>query len=136
MCFGSGSLVTICGKGNVKFRCANANQRVLADVFFIPKLCANIISLGQLDENGCKAVIEHDHMCVYDQQWPLLVPVRRTANRLYALHPNLTAPVCLVAKLDDPAWLWHACLGHLHFRAFSTMSRRDMVRGIAAGGPR
>lgn len=80
--FGDGSLVTICGKGSIMFWCANGNQRVLADVYFIPKLRANIISLGQLDENACKSVIEHDHLCVFDQQRLLLVRVRRTANHL------------------------------------------------------
>jgi hypothetical protein len=128
--FGDGSLVTIAGKGNVLFRCSDGNQRILADVFFIPKLCTNIISLEQLDENGCKSVIEGGFLCVFDQQRRLLVRVKRAANRLYSLNLNITAPVCLLAKVDDPTWLWHARLGHLHFRAMNAMSKRGMVRGM------
>jgi hypothetical protein len=56
--------------------------------------------------------------------------VKRAANRLYVLNLNIAAPVCLLAKVDDPTWLWHAKLGHLHFRAVNTMSKRGMVRGM------
>uniref|UniRef100_A0ACD5ZTS1 Uncharacterized protein n=1 Tax=Avena sativa TaxID=4498 RepID=A0ACD5ZTS1_AVESA len=128
--FGDGSLVEIGGKGNVLFRCTDGNQRVLAGVFFIPRLRTNIISLGQLDENGCKSVIEGGYLRVYDQQRRLLVRVKRAANRLYILNLNVAAPVCLLSKVDTPAWVWHARLGHLHFRAVNTMSRRGMVRGM------
>ena len=128
--FGDGSLATICGKGCVMFRCANGNQRMLADVYFIPKLRANIISLRQLDENGRKSVIEGGHLYVFDQQRELLVRVRRTANRLYILRLDLAAPACLVTKLDDTPWLWHARLSHLHFHTMNAMSGRGMVRGM------
>uniref|UniRef100_A0ACD5XRG8 Uncharacterized protein n=1 Tax=Avena sativa TaxID=4498 RepID=A0ACD5XRG8_AVESA len=128
--FGDGSLVEIGGKGNLLFRCTDGNQRVLAGVFFIPRLRTNIISLGQLDENGCKSVIEGGYLRVYDQQRRLLVRVKRAANRLYILNLNVAAPVCLLSKVDTPAWVWHARLGHLHFRAVNTMSRRGMVRGM------
>ena len=130
MHFGDGSLVTISGKGNVMFRCANGNQHVLANVYYIPKLRANIISLGQLDEKGCRSVIEDGHLCVYDQQRQLLVRVKRMANRLYVLRLDLAMPVCLVAKLDEPAWLWHARLELLHFQAVKAMSTKGMVRGM------
>lgn len=37
---------------------------VLAGVYFIPKLRANIISLDQLDKNESKVVIKNNHLCV------------------------------------------------------------------------
>uniref|UniRef100_A0ACD5TR82 Uncharacterized protein n=1 Tax=Avena sativa TaxID=4498 RepID=A0ACD5TR82_AVESA len=39
-------------------------------------------------------------------------------------------PVCLLAKGADPAWLWHARFGHLHFRALRTLFRKQMTRGL------
>jgi hypothetical protein len=51
--FGDSSLVAIHGRGTVFFRSQGGEQRALADVFFIPSLKSNIISLGQLDEGGC-----------------------------------------------------------------------------------
>lgn len=52
--FGDGSAVEICGRGTVLLQCLTGEHRVLTDVYYIPRLKNNIISPGQLDENGCK----------------------------------------------------------------------------------
>lgn len=46
----------------------SGDHRVLTDVYFIPHLRSNIISLGQLDENGCKYAAENGVMQVWDQE--------------------------------------------------------------------
>jgi hypothetical protein len=48
--FGDGSVVGIVGKGTIVAECKNSEQCKLAGVYLIPKLKANILSLGQLDE--------------------------------------------------------------------------------------
>jgi hypothetical protein len=55
--FGDGSLVEIHGRGVVLFNCRSGEHRAFTNVYFIPKLRTNIISLGQLDETGCQSVI-------------------------------------------------------------------------------
>lgn len=45
--FGDGSVVHIRGKGSIQLLCKNGEERELKDVFFIPTLKSNIISLGQ-----------------------------------------------------------------------------------------
>jgi hypothetical protein len=51
---GDGSEVSIEGRGTVIIRGHIGEQRALTDVYYIPKLTSNIISLGQLEEKGCK----------------------------------------------------------------------------------
>jgi hypothetical protein len=51
--FGDGSAVEICGRGAILMQCLTGEHRVLSDVCLIPRLKSNIISLGQLEENGC-----------------------------------------------------------------------------------
>lgn len=65
--FGDGSRVSIHGKGTVVFECLNGEQRALSEVYYIPSLKSNIISLGQMDENGCRVVIDDGLMCIYDR---------------------------------------------------------------------
>jgi hypothetical protein len=50
-------------------------HRALTDVSYIPRLRYSIISLGQLDEHGCKT------------------KVRRTGNILYLLDMKIEQPV-------------------------------------------
>lgn len=63
--FGDGSIVNICGRGTVLSDCWKGEHRALADVYYIPKLKSNILSLGQLNENGCKAVIDGEWLPMY-----------------------------------------------------------------------
>ena len=43
---------------------------------------------------------------------------------------KLTSPVCLLSKMDDVAWLWHARYGHLNFRSLRELGAREMVEGM------
>jgi len=79
----------------------------LSEVYFIPKLKSSIVSLGQLEEGGCKVVLENGYCNVFDVSRSLLARAPRVKNRLYLLKMQLAAPVCLVAKANDQAWLWH-----------------------------
>lgn len=62
--FGDGSTIDIRGKGAVMFQCQNKEHRLLTEVYYIPRLRSNIISLGQLEEGGCKIVIEEGKLSI------------------------------------------------------------------------
>uniref|UniRef100_A0ACD5YKV7 Uncharacterized protein n=3 Tax=Avena sativa TaxID=4498 RepID=A0ACD5YKV7_AVESA len=128
--FGDGSVVQICGRGSMVFSCKTGEHRALSDVYYIPQLRTSIVILGQLDENGCKSMIEDGELCLYDRQRILLTRVRRTSNRLYAVTLNLAAPVCLMAGKVDEQWWWHTRYMHLHFRALHDLGAKGMVRGM------
>ena len=80
-------------------------HKVLTEVYFIPKLKSNIVSLGQLEEGGCKIVLEDGYCNVFDVERSLLAHAPRVGNRLYLLKLHLAAPVCLATKTTDKAWL-------------------------------
>jgi hypothetical protein len=67
--------------------------KVLTNVYYIPKLKRNIISLGTLAERGCKIVIEDDYLWGYDRQRKLMMKVERSKNRLYYLDLDRVDPV-------------------------------------------
>jgi hypothetical protein len=58
ICFGDSSLVEIEGRDIVEFTGKIGEVVKLVGVLYIPRLKNNIISLGQLDERGCKVEIE------------------------------------------------------------------------------
>ncbi|GJR35223.1 zinc finger, CCHC-type containing protein [Tanacetum coccineum] len=51
--FGDGSYVKIKGRGSILLGCRNHEQKIVSDVYYIPNLKSNILSLGQLTEIGC-----------------------------------------------------------------------------------
>jgi len=52
--FGDGSVVGIEGCGTVLFRCKDGEHQALEGVYHIPRCTANIVSLGQHDEEKFK----------------------------------------------------------------------------------
>jgi transposase InsO family protein len=128
--FGDGSVVAIEGRGTILFKCKNGAHQVLAGVYYIPRLKARIISLGQLDEDGYKVLIEMGVLMIWDQARRLLIKVERSPSRLYILDTDIDKPVCLAARCSEVAWKWHARFGHLGFQALRALSKGDMVRGL------
>jgi len=133
--FGDGSTVEIHGIGAVTLAGKNNEYRVLSEVYYIPSLKCNIISLGQLEENGHRVELAYGVLKVYDRKpaaydkQAVLIRAERK-NRLYVMNVKLSSPVCLLTKMDDEAWLWHARYGHLNFRALQELGAKGIVEGM------
>nr|GFB11212.1 zinc finger, CCHC-type [Tanacetum cinerariifolium] len=126
VCFGDGSYVKIKGRGSI----LNNEQKIVSDIYYIPNLKSNILSLGQLTEIGCKIIMDGNKLTLYDKNKKLLIKVKRSKNRLYSIKLQIKAPICLLANVDNQAWLWHARLGHLNFDDINKMTRKGLVEGI------
>ena len=84
--FDDDSVVKILGKGTVLLQSENGQHILLHDVYFVSKLTSSILSLGQLNEEGCKSVLRHGFLSVFDHSGKLLARSRKTKNRLYVLN--------------------------------------------------
>jgi hypothetical protein len=101
-------------------------------VLYISRLKNNIISLGQLDERGCKVEINKGVLRVWDHHCRLLVKIHRGKNRLYILRSNAANGVCLGVKQgeDGVDERWHPHYGHNGYDALQQLSQQDMVIGL------
>lgn len=93
-------------------------------------MCNNIISLGQLSEDGNKVVLNGEYLWVYDDRGKLLMKVQRSINRLYKIVIEEHNPGCMLSKAKELTWLWHSRLGHVNFQSLYTMSEKEMARGL------
>ncbi|WVZ61750.1 LOW QUALITY PROTEIN: hypothetical protein U9M48_011574 [Paspalum notatum var. saurae] len=125
--FGDGSVVGIEGRGTVLFKCKTGEHQALTGVYHIPRLTANIVSLGQLEGDGYKILMECGSLKIWDAQRRLLAKVARVANNLYTLNLDIGKPVCLAAQGSSAAWRWHARYGHLNFHGLRRLAEQDMV---------
>lgn len=80
--FGDDSRIDIKGKGSISFIDKDGEQRIMTDVYFIPELKSNIISLGQATESGCDVRMREDYLILHDGDGKLLVKAKRSKNRL------------------------------------------------------
>jgi hypothetical protein len=129
--FGDSSIVWIKGCGTILFACKNGEHRALGNVYFIPRLTANIISCGQLDEIGYQILVEGGVMNVHDEHMRLLAKIHRSPGRLYVLDIDIARPVCLSAVTGVDAWRWHAQFGHVDSGVLRKMAREGLVHGLS-----
>lgn len=128
--FGDDYVVEICGHGTVLFQCKTKEPKLLTNVYYIPRLRSNIVSLGQLDEIGCRITVGDGNLSIFDRDRVLLAKVQRSNGRLYLLNLRLTQAVCLLTKRTSDAWRWHARYGHLNFRSIRNLSHLKLVEGL------
>lgn len=128
--FGDGSIVHIKGKGSVAIKCKTGEERILQQVYYIPSLQSNIISLGQLSEDGYKIILNGEYLWVRDKRDKLLMKVKRSFNRLYKIILEPIDYSCLLSEENSAEWLWHSRLGHVNFNAMVQMASKEMVHDL------
>lgn len=64
--FGDHSRIDIKGKGSIGFVFKNGVKKTMSNLYFIPSLQSNIISLGQATEAGCEVSMKEDLLSIYD----------------------------------------------------------------------
>ncbi|WZZ50841.1 hypothetical protein YC2023_050948 [Brassica napus] len=103
---------------------------MLSDVYFIPELRSNIISLGQATESGCEIRMKEDYLYLYDRDDQLLVKAKRARNRLYKVVMEVESTRCLqLIHLKDSS-KWHARLGHVGLDNLKLMIKKGLVVGM------
>ncbi|XP_022024793.1 uncharacterized protein LOC110925129 [Helianthus annuus] len=89
--FGDGSCIDIRGKGSVLLEGKTGEKRLLTDVYYLPSLQSNIISLGQATEGGCDIHMKCDLLTIHDDTGKLMMRVTRTKNRLYKINLKIAS---------------------------------------------
>src|SRR5881394_2976803 len=101
--FGDGSTAAIEGQGTILFTMKTGEHQRLSEVYFIPRLTTNIVSIGQLGEGSCKVHIDEGVLRILDQHQRLVARVLRSPGRLYLLQLMVVKLVCRLAQRGDTA---------------------------------
>ncbi|XP_074376706.1 uncharacterized protein LOC141718221 [Apium graveolens] len=100
--FGDGSTVKIKGKGSVMFICKTGGEVMLREVYYVPNLYKNIISLGHLSESGNKVVLSGTYLWVNDPKGRILMKAM--------MHLSDKGMARGLPKLVQPKTICTACL--------------------------
>ncbi|GMJ16120.1 hypothetical protein HRI_005281200 [Hibiscus trionum] len=131
---GDDSFVSVQGRGKVKIQTKLTFVQSISDVFYVPNLKTNLLSVGQLQGKGYEVIFK-DGLCkIQDCNLGLIAKVTMTANKLFPLliqhiEPNHS---CFSAQEIGLARLWHYRYGHLSFGGLQTLQQKNMVAGLPA----
>ncbi|GAB2290802.1 hypothetical protein Dimus_038121 [Dionaea muscipula] len=90
--FGDLSKVEVRGKGRIKIKLKDGCSEFISEVYFVPQMRTNILSVGQLVEKGYCVVITDQGLVLWDTSNRLLAKVPMTKNRMFMLKIQLCTP--------------------------------------------
>lgn len=131
---GNGSKMVVMGKGSVRML-VEGKSHLITEVFYVPELKNNLLSIGQLQEKSL-AILIQDNICkIYHSSNGLIMQTSMTTNRMFVLSADLplndSKPKCFQATTSDSITdLWHKRFGHLNMKGLRTLAYRKMVTGL------
>ncbi|CAJ2658399.1 unnamed protein product [Trifolium pratense] len=126
---GDNSTMSVMGKGNVKIS-LQGKISVITDVYYLPNLRNNLLSIGQLQQKNLTIVFNKDTCKIFHEERGLIVSTPMTVNRMYILLCPVITPSCLKTTHESEGSLWHHRYGHLSFKGLHTLAKKDMVNGL------
>lgn len=118
-------------KGQVRVQTKGDGTYTIFDVLYVSRLKTNLLSVGQLQEEGYELNINNDNCKIEEAKLGLVTKVTLTNNRMFPLKFNHIEQSCLTAQLKEAAWLWHFWYGHLNFEGLKILQQKNMVIGLA-----
>ena len=75
------------GKGEVKIFTKKGERKTIADVYYVPGMRCNLVSIGQLVQKGYNVFFENDVCTIMDRALSkrCIVEVKMTRNRMFPL---------------------------------------------------
>lgn len=81
---GNDTRMAVMAKGNVQLQ-VNGMTQVISDVYYIPELKSNLLSIGQLQEKGLAILIQYGICKVYHPRRGLIMHTDMSGNRMFYL---------------------------------------------------
>ena len=103
--FGDASNVEVKGRGTIHFLQKDGVMGSIQDVYYVPDLKTNILSMGQLTEKGYSIFLKDRLLHQKDKQGRLVARVEIGRNHMYKLNLRSIREKCLRVDVEDKASL-------------------------------
>ena len=124
------SKVFIKGKGTILIQIKNGSHQFIGDVYYVPTIKCNILSLGQLLEKGYEIKIKDHTLTLRDTHGTIIARVTITKNEIFLLNIETNVSTCLKACVKDETWFWHMRLGYVNFYSLKMITQKKMLKGL------
>ncbi|KAK9121298.1 hypothetical protein Syun_018915 [Stephania yunnanensis] len=130
---GNNHKLVVDGKGVVKIT-FNGISYVVNDVYYVPELKNNLLSVGQLQEKGLDVLFkggERRTCSIFHPSRGKITESVMSANRMFILLGEKTKEErCLKVDVANKEELWHHRYGHLSYKGLLTLRNKEMVTGL------
>ena len=132
---GNNTRINVMGKGSVKLL-LNGIIHTIAEVYYVPDLKNNLLSIGQLQEMGLGILFKDGKCKVFHPKRGLIIQTTMSINRMFILFPDNEsssqeqAGQCLHTGTQNLGSLWHRRYGHLSYKGLRTLLYKNIVHGL------
>ena len=121
--------------GNVPLSLDDGKVKYLADVLHVPNITKNLVSVGQMVEQGLQVRFNTDGLYVEEyKEHGKLVAQGKKIGRMFTLDvnvPEINAAMFaqgtgVVADIE----IWHKRIGHANIQRLKMMQSRELVTGL------
>ncbi|GKC12228.1 zinc finger, CCHC-type containing protein [Tanacetum coccineum] len=124
---GNESTTLVHGRGCVDLRFSSGKVVSLLNVLHVPNIRKNLVSSSVLNNCGYKQVIESNKFVL--SKHGVFIGFGYLSNHMFRLNivsDNIGSAFMSTSKLNDSI-LWHARLGHVHFKRMQDMSKDGLI---------
>lgn len=132
---GDDSRMSVNGKGRLRLE-INGRVQYITDVYYVPGLKNNLLSVGQLQEKGLRIIIENGGCEVWHkQERKLIMHSTMSKNRMFIIlaavrkAKEVEKEQCLQV-MEKTNELWHRRYGHLNNKGLRCLAEKELVVGI------
>ena len=119
------------GMGNVRVILNNGKAALIQNVWYVPGMKSNLMSVGQLIEKGFSVTMKDNLLKLYDRNQKLIMESEQGRNRTFKVNVKTADSECLSAtSVEKDSELWHRRFGHLNFRSLGHLKSKNLVHGI------
>ncbi|KAJ4716700.1 Retrovirus-related Pol polyprotein from transposon TNT 1-94 [Melia azedarach] len=126
--FGDDSKIAVKGRCNILIQLKDGRHQFIGNVYYVPNMKSNILSLGQLLEKDYDIHMKDYSIFIRDDKGNLITKVKMSKNRMFSLNIQNDVAKCLKVCYKDASWLWHLRFGHLNFGGLELLAKKEMVR--------
>ncbi|GJX19044.1 zinc finger, CCHC-type containing protein [Tanacetum coccineum] len=124
---GNESTALVHGRGCVDLKFSSGKIVLLFNVLHVPNIRKNLVSSSVLNNCGYKQVIESNKFVL--SKHGMFIGFGYLSNQMFRLNivnDNIASAFMSTSKLNDSI-LWHARLGHVHFKRMQDMSKDGLI---------
>ncbi|KAK2386041.1 putative mitochondrial protein [Trifolium repens] len=130
------------GIGNMVIKSKKGGKVIISEVFYVPDMSCNLLSLGQLVEKGFSVSMEDSALKLFDKMKNLVLMCNLSKNRTYKCKISSVDMMCMSTTITDEKMcmtadisedvneLWHKRYEHLNFRGLSDLNSKNIVHGL------
>ena len=119
------------GMGNVRVILNNGKAALIQNVWCVPGMKSNLMSVGQLIEKGFSVTMKDNLLKLYVRNQKLIMESEQGRNRTFKVNVKTADSECLSAtSVEKDSELWHRRFGHLNFRSLGHLKSKNLVHGI------